>query len=95
MHGESSLVGVQDNESKPTNVLLKFYIWESVGHSYCSIAKELHLDKNTVNAIVKRHKQSLIHESCLEWVEIFLQSRLTKDFSRRVAAGDSFATFTP
>ena len=33
----------------------------SEGHSYRSIAKELHLDKNTVNAIVKRHKQSLLH----------------------------------
>jgi len=38
----------------------------SEGHSYRSIAKELHLDKNTVNAIVKRHKQSLLHSSRLE-----------------------------
>ena len=38
----------------------------SEGHSYRSIAKELHLDKNTVNAIVKRHKQSLLQESRLE-----------------------------
>ncbi len=38
----------------------------SEGHSYRSIAKDLHLDKNTVNAIVKRHKQSLLHSSRLE-----------------------------
>jgi len=38
----------------------------SEGHSYRSIAKELHLDKNTVNAIVKRYKQSLLHKSRLE-----------------------------
>ncbi len=38
----------------------------SEGHSYRSIAKELHLDKNTVNAILKRHKQSLLHSSRLE-----------------------------
>ncbi len=38
----------------------------SEGRSYRSIAKELHLDKNTVNAIVKRHKQSLKDASHLE-----------------------------
>ena len=36
------------------------------GRSYPFIAKELHLDKNTVNAIVKRHKQSLKDASHLE-----------------------------
>ena len=34
----------------------------SEGHSYRSIAKELHLDKNTVNAIVKRYRESLPHD---------------------------------
>jgi DNA invertase Pin-like site-specific DNA recombinase len=38
----------------------------SEGRSYRSIAKELHLDKNTVNALVKRHKQSLKDASHLE-----------------------------
>jgi DNA invertase Pin-like site-specific DNA recombinase len=38
----------------------------SEGRSYRSIAKELHLDKNTVNAIVKRHKQSLKDTSHIE-----------------------------
>ena len=38
----------------------------SEGHSYRSIAKELHLDKNTVNAIVKRHKQLLLQKSHIE-----------------------------
>ena len=38
----------------------------SEGRSYRSIAKELHLDLNTVNALVKRHKQSLKDASHLE-----------------------------
>jgi DNA-binding CsgD family transcriptional regulator len=38
----------------------------SEGRSYRSIADQLHLDKNTVNAIVKRHKQSLKDASDLE-----------------------------
>lgn len=38
----------------------------SEGRSYRSIGKELHLDKNTVNAIVKRHKQSLKDASHIE-----------------------------
>ncbi|MEG4292473.1 recombinase family protein [Microcoleus sp. C2C3] len=38
----------------------------SEGRSYRFIAKELHLDKNTVNAIVKRHKHSLKDSSHIE-----------------------------
>ena len=38
----------------------------SEGRSYRFIAKELHLDQNTVNAIVKRHKQSLKDSSYIE-----------------------------
>ena len=38
----------------------------SEGRSYRFIAKELHLDKNTLNTIVKRHKQSLKDSSHIE-----------------------------
>jgi DNA invertase Pin-like site-specific DNA recombinase len=38
----------------------------SEGRSYRFIAKELHLDQNTVNAIVKRHNQSLKDSSYIE-----------------------------
>jgi putative DNA-invertase from lambdoid prophage Rac len=38
----------------------------SEGRCYRFIAKKLHLDKNTVNAMVKRHKQSLKHSSHIE-----------------------------
>ena len=67
----------------------------SEGRSYRFIAKELHLDQNTVNAIVKRHKQSLKDSSYIEWGKIFLQRVLVQNFSGSVAAGDSFATFPP
>ncbi len=48
---------------------------------------------DTVNAIVKRHKQSLKDASHIEWGKIFLQRILVQSFSGSVAAGDSFATF--
>ena len=38
----------------------------SEGRSYRFIAQELHLDKNTLNTIVKRHKQSLKDSSYIE-----------------------------
>jgi DNA invertase Pin-like site-specific DNA recombinase len=38
----------------------------SKGHSYRSVARELHLDKNTVQSIVKRHQQSQLDKSHLE-----------------------------
>ena len=67
----------------------------SEGHSYRFIAKELHLGKNTVNAIVKRHKQSLKDFFYIEKGKIFLQRVRVQNFSGSVAAGDSEATFPP
>jgi|GEM_PF-3107107 len=66
----------------------------SEGRCYRFIAKELHLD-NTVNAIVKRHKQSLKDSSYIEKGKIFLQRLLVQKFSGSVAAGHSEATFPP
>ena len=66
----------------------------SEGRCYRFIAKELHLD-NTVNAIVKRHKQSLKDSSYIEKGKIFLQRVLVQNFSGSVAAGHSEATFPP
>ena len=67
----------------------------SEGRSYRFIAKELHLGKNTVNAIVKRHKQSLKDFFYIEKGKIFLQRVRVQNFSGSVAAGDSEATFPP